>query len=97
MNKEEIYNIIIQAVKNYLNDIKNDQDTIINIDTELVSENGVLDSLGLIQVVVEVETQFADRGIKILLTSEKVTDEQNRIFNQVNTLVDYIFYEIKRI
>lgn len=97
MNKEEIYNIIIQAVKNYLNDIKNDQDTIINIDTELVSENGVLDSLGLIQVVVEVETQFADRGIKILLTSEKVTDEQNRIFNQVKTLVDYIFYEIKRI
>jgi D-alanine--poly(phosphoribitol) ligase subunit 2 len=63
----------------------------INEETRLFGGSGVFDSLGLVTLITEAETQINDRcGTSILIASEKAMSQQRSPFRSVGTLTDYI-------
>jgi len=60
-------------------------------DTILYGKNSRLDSLGLVNLIVEVEQKIQDElGESIDLTDEKALSQKNSPFLSVQTLSDYI-------
>jgi len=66
-------------------------------DTILYGKNSRLDSLGLVNLIVEVEQKIQDElGESIDLTDEKALSQKNSPFLSVQTLSDYIASLLKR-
>jgi hypothetical protein len=64
--------------------------------TKLFGGDGVLDSLGLVGFIVEVEEALEDElGISILLADEKALSRRTSPFSRVSYLVDYILEILK--
>jgi acyl carrier protein len=62
-----------------------------SLDTPLVSEGSVLDSLGMVNFVVAVEEEVADEfGVAITIADEKARAQPGSPFRTVGTLVGYI-------
>lgn len=60
-------------------------------DTVLFGRGSRLDSLGLVNLIVAVETSLADHlGVEITLADEKAMSQASSPFRTVSTLVDYI-------
>ncbi len=60
-------------------------------DTVLFGRGSRLDSLGLVNLIVAVESSLADQlGIEITLADEKAMSQASSPFRTVKTLVDYI-------
>jgi len=86
MNKEEAVQIVIDAVKGYLDD----ENTEINESTVLLGNNAVVDSIGLVNLIVDIESALSDKGLEITLTSEDAMSRRKSPFRSVETLSDYI-------
>ena len=60
-------------------------------DTRLLGRSAVLDSLGLVQLLVDVEQRLdADHGIAVTLADERAMSQKHSPFRSVSTLSDYI-------
>lgn len=60
-------------------------------ETALLGRAAVLDSLGLVQLIIEVELQLAERyGLSVTLADERAMSQQRSPFRTVATLADYI-------
>jgi acyl carrier protein len=88
MQRDKIEESIITALKDYMEtqDIKDEVDS----KTILFGPESALDSMGLVNVVIDVETRFLSQGYTISLTSEKAMSRKNSPFRTVSTLADYI-------
>jgi acyl carrier protein len=59
--------------------------------TPLFGQNGALDSIGLVHLIVAVEQEIGDQlGVEIVLADERAMSRRNSPFANVKTLVDYI-------
>lgn len=92
MNLEKVIDEICKAVNEYLEskdfDIKTDENTV------MLGKNSVLDSIGLVNVIVDIESKFLDDGIEISLTSEKAMSRKNSPFRTIETLAEFIKEQI---
>lgn len=88
MEKNEIKQLIVETLSSYLEsqDIKID----INVDTVLFGENAVLDSMGLVNIVIDLESTFLDKGFEISLTSENAMSRSRSPFRNVLSLAEFI-------
>jgi acyl carrier protein len=60
-------------------------------DTVLVGNDAVLDSLGVVQLIVEVEQRVEqDHGISVTLASDKAMSQRNSPFRTVGVLADHV-------
>ncbi len=60
-------------------------------DTVLLGQGGVVDSLGLVRLIIMVERQVEeDFDLAISLTDEKAMSQRNSPFRTVGTLTDYV-------
>ena len=60
-------------------------------ETALFGEKGMLDSLGLVNLIVAVEQQLEDElGVTVTLADEKAISQRNSPFRTVDSLADYI-------
>jgi acyl carrier protein len=60
-------------------------------DTVLLGAGGVVDSLGLVRLIMMVERRVAaDFGRSISLTDEKAMSQRHSPFRSVGTLADYV-------
>lgn len=88
MKTNEIERIVINVLKEYCdnNDIK------VNIDchTPLIGVNRILDSMGLVNVIVDIETALLDEDIEISLTSEAAMSGRISPFRTINSLCNFI-------
>ena len=93
MNKEKIFKIIMDTIDDYLEqldlEIKADKNTVI------FGKESALDSMGLVNIIIDIESRFLDEDIEISLTSEKAMSRRNSPFRTVNTLADYITEQIE--
>ncbi|MBG0860715.1 MAG: hypothetical protein IQL11_14535 [Bacteroidales bacterium] len=87
----KVENIIKKAVAQYAseNDItelmRPDSDTI------LFGKDSVIDSIGLVTIIVEVESRISeDLNITISLADEKALSQKNSPFKTIKSLTDYI-------
>lgn len=59
-------------------------------DTPLFGEEGVLDSLGLVRLVVAVEQAIEDRyGVGVSLADERAMSQKNSPYRSIGSLADY--------
>ncbi len=88
MKVDEIRNVLISIVVEYLEsqDMKIDVDN----DTVLFGDGAILDSMGLVNIVIDVESAFLDKGYEISLTSETAMSRRQSPFRNISTLSEFI-------
>lgn len=79
-----------------LNDYFESQDMEISADenTILFGKESVLDSMGLVNVIIDIESKFLDEDIEISLMSEKAMSRRNSPFRTISTLTKFIEEQI---
>jgi len=88
MQRERIQEVIISAFNEYLEtqDIEGE----VNPDTILFGSESTLDSMGLVNVVIDIESYFHGQGHRISLTSERAMSRKSSPFRTVTTLTDFV-------
>ena len=82
--KETLINIVIEETKAL---IDNDE----NLKTALLGAEGILDSMGLVSLIVAVEQDVEDEfGKEITIADAKAMSQKNSPFRTIGSLVDYI-------
>ncbi|MGQ0504507.1 MAG: hypothetical protein ACT4TC_04250 [Myxococcaceae bacterium] len=63
----------------------------INSDTVLVGKSAVLDSLGVVSMIVEIEQRVeAEHGVSVTLADDKAMSQKNSPFRTVGVLTDHL-------
>ena len=90
MDKKKINEIVYKSIEDYCdaNDILLDDD--LSKDTPLIGSGRVLDSMGLVNVCVDIETAFLDEDVEISLTSEAAMSGRISPFRSVGSLCNFI-------
>ena len=86
MNKTETVELVLEAVKEYIDDEK----VLVDETAILLGNNAIVDSIGLVNLIVDVESALADKDIEITLTSEDAMSRRKSPFRSVEALSDYI-------
>ena len=88
MEREKIQEVILKAFNDYFEtqDIQGEVDS----DTILFGSESALDSMGLVNVVIDIESYFHAQGYKIALTSERAMSRKSSPFRTPSTLADFI-------
>ena len=88
MERERIEEVVITAFTDYLE--TQDFEGEVNSDTILLGSESELDSIGLVNVVIDIESYFQDQGYSISLTSERAMSRNSSPFQTVSALTDFI-------
>ena len=88
MDKTKINEIVINTLKDYCE--ANDIQVEINKDTALIGSNKIMDSMGLVNNIVDIETAFLDEDVEISLTSEAAMSGRISPFRSVGSLCNFI-------
>ena len=88
MEKKRIEEIVLGTIKDYCeaNGIKEK----LTMDTHLIGRTRIMDSMGLVNTIVDIETAFLDEDIEITLTSETAMSLRLSPFRTIGSLCDYI-------
>ena len=92
MTKQEITKIVLNQVEQLNDTLPDTQKFTVNNDTILFGNGSSIDSLSLVSVIVDLEMLFSDEhGFDISLTDDRAMTREISPFDNVNSLVDYIF------
>lgn len=93
MKIDEINKIVIESIKNYLDT----QNIKINVDnnTFLMGTESVFDSLGLVNIIVDIESLLMEKGVEISIISDKAMSERISPFINVHTLTEFIINQLE--
>lgn len=87
--QQDIVSLIIETAKE-LGEDEIGVDSELTADTQLFGDGGVLDSMGLVSLVIAVEEAIADRfDTTVGLADEKALSQANSPYRTVGTLADY--------
>jgi acyl carrier protein len=88
MQREEIEEVIITAYSDYLKeqDIEGEG----NSDTLLFGSDSEVDSMGFVNLIMDIEAHFHDQGYMITLTYEEAMAGESSPFRTVTGLTDFI-------
>jgi acyl carrier protein len=90
MNKTKINELVFNVINDYIasNDIKVEGE--LSKDTALIGSQRILDSMGLVNVIVDIETAFLDEDVEVSLTSEAAMSGRISPFRSVGSLCNFI-------
>lgn len=88
MDKHQINEIVISTIKNYCEE--NEIQAELTKDTPLIGSARILDSMGLVNCIVDIETAFLDEDVEISLTSETAMSGRISPFRSVGSLCNFI-------
>jgi acyl carrier protein len=86
----QISNIVISKINEFVeeNDINTDA---ITVNSRLFGGNGILDSIGIVMLVTELEEVIDDElDVEIVLADERAMSQKTSPFRSVDTLIKYI-------
>jgi acyl carrier protein len=89
MTKLEIEKIVTNVLSEYCTN-NNIQNVDITQNTPLIGSNRILDSLGLVHLIVDIETSFLDEDIELSLTSESAMSSRISPFRSIGSLCNFI-------
>jgi len=81
MTKEEIKKIITTLLPGS------------DINSNLIGENSILDSLGLVSFIVDLESELNNSGLQISIVTDKAMSLSSSPFRTVQTLIEFIYNE----
>lgn len=91
MSLEKIENIIIESLKEYNQSLGSSELKNYTVQTRLYGEKSVLDSIGLVYLITDIEEKITDKFLKnIVLADEKAMSQRTSPFRDVETLAKYI-------
>jgi acyl carrier protein len=91
VERAEILAMITSSVREVTLQARRDWNDAIGEETRLFGSKGLLDSLGLVTVVLDVEQQISDRsGCTISLADDRALSMERSPFRTVGTLADYV-------
>jgi acyl carrier protein len=90
-------NELIKTIKLVINDYFKLQgiEEKVSVDTILFGSSSLIDSLGFVNIIVDIENQLKEQNIDISLMSEKAMSQRNSPFKSVSSLVSFIKEEIE--
>lgn len=90
MDKEKIQEIVLNTIETYCasNAIALAEE--LTEHTPLIGSNRILDSMGLVNIIVDIETAFLDEGIEVSLTSETAMSGRISPFRSIGSLSSFI-------
>ena len=88
MNKQSIDEIVIKTIRTYCE--TNEINVELTKDTPLIGSNKIMDSMGLVNMIVDIETAFLDEDVEISLTSEAAMSGRISPFRSVGSLCNFI-------
>ena len=95
MNKQAIAKIVLDAVQSYVDSQADYNQIKVVEDTMLFGAYSQIDSLGLVSIIVDVETLIRDQGYdEFTLTSGEIMTKTDNPFQTVSTLIDFIAEQI---
>lgn len=90
--RENIVNLILASLKAHFDEINETVDLSEGENIKLFGGEGLLDSIGLVTFIVEVEERLEDEfDVSVVLADEKAMSRRTSPFSRVSYLVDYIF------
>lgn len=93
MNRIIIEKTVIQTISEYC---KSENINIeINLETQLIGSNRILDSMGLVNIIVDIESAFMELNIEVMLTSESAMSSRLSPFRSVGSLCNFILNQLK--
>ena len=92
MNKTEIKNILVYTIQDYFE--TQEMEEKVNEETVLFGKDSALDSMGLVNVIIDIESRFLDEDIEISLTSESAMSRRRSPFRTVETLAEFILEQL---
>jgi acyl carrier protein len=94
MDRSEIVKLILETAEDVLmadHESFSERQQPPNEDTHLIGQNGLLSSMGLVNLILDVEQQVNDRyGVLISLVDERAMSQTHSPFGTVGRLADYI-------
>lgn len=93
MDKSVIEKIVIQTITDYC--ISENIVTPIVLETPLIGNNRILDSMGLVNIIVDIESAFMELNIEIMLTSESAMSSRISPFRSVGSLCNFILNQLQ--
>lgn len=88
MDRNRIDEIVLDTLKNYCEAHGITEE--LTMDTHLIGRTRIVDSIGLVNTIVDIETAFLDEDVEISLTSETAMSLRLSPFRTIGTLCDYI-------
>jgi acyl carrier protein len=87
--EDQILKIVIKCVEEILQE--GDKSVRVDKSTQLYGQNGILDSLGLVRVITNIEEAISETfGKDIVIASEKAMSRKNSPFINVESLSKFI-------
>lgn len=91
MNKEQILELIIKSVKKTVAETGTATLQEITFNSPLYGRNGVLDSLGLVQLIADLEEEiYQSASTQITIADERAMSMKISPFRSVSSLADYV-------
>ena len=90
MTKTEVELLVKEVIENYCDSNDIDLEDEIDNDTALIGTNRILDSMGLVNIIVDIETAFLDENIELSLNSEAAMSSRISPFRSFGALCNYI-------
>jgi acyl carrier protein len=90
-SKDEVLAIIYTAMESLNDELPDDGKIPLAPDTKLFGADATIDSLSLVSVIVDVETEASDRlGFPVVLTDDRAIGEEVSPFTDPDALANYI-------
>lgn len=90
--KEDVLNLVLRAVESHCDENGIAFDMSNSEDLRLFGGESLLDSMGLVSLIVLIEEEIEDKyNISVILADEKAMSRRTSPFAKVSYLVDYIF------
>ena len=91
VKNERVEKIIFDVIDETNEELSDSEKIGTSVDTILFGENGALDSIGLVNFIVEVEQKIGEVfETSVLIADEKAVSQKNSPFRTIGTLVDYL-------
>lgn len=91
MQHDEVMELICNSVREFTESSGKMLDGELNEKTRLFGGSELLDSLGLVSVLMDVEQQVNDRlGLTITIADERAMSQERSPFRTVGSLTDYV-------
>ena len=94
MDYNKIKEIVIAAIRDYCEMNQINLECEIEKTTPLIGSASILNSMGLVNVIVDIETAFLDEDVEISLTSETAMSGRISPFRSVGSLCNFIARQI---
>jgi len=93
MNRDIIEQTVILTISNYCS--SENINIEINLETQLIGVNRILDSMGLVNIIVDIEAAFIELNLEVLLTSESAMSSRISPFRSVGSLCNFILNQLE--